>query len=67
MAVEPSRVTVEGPERVIAQYDEVETEAVDLAAVRSTESQEKRLLSPAPQLKVLHDMPVRIRVAVSSR
>lgn len=67
LRVDPQMVTVEGPEHLIAQFDSVETEAVDLSTVRPNESVGKRILSPAPQIKVLGDAAARVRVGVSAR
>ncbi len=65
LKVDPHVVTAEGPEHLLAQFDSVDTEAVDLSTVRPNEKVEKRILSPAPQIKVLGEATARIRVVVS--
>jgi diadenylate cyclase len=63
--VEPATVIAEGPEHTIAQLDSVETEEVDLATMQRSTVLEKRLLAPAPQVKILRDEAVRVRLVKS--
>ena len=60
--VEPHTVEAEGPEHVMGQLDSVETEEVNLSALKSGTEVEKHLLSPAPQVKILCEEPVKVRV-----
>lgn len=62
LKVDPPVVEAEGPEHVMAQFDTVETEEVNLAALQRAPVQEKRLLAPAPQIKLLRDEPVKVRL-----
>jgi diadenylate cyclase len=63
--VEPSSVIAEGPEHAMTQLDSVETEDVDLSSMQRGTVLEKRLLAPAPQVKILRDEPVRVRLGKS--
>jgi diadenylate cyclase len=62
IAVDPSIVEAEGPEHVIEQIDSVETEEVSLSAFKPGTEVERRLLSPAPQVKILREEPVKVRL-----
>jgi diadenylate cyclase len=64
--VEPQAVLAEGPERVMAQLEAVETEEVNLASLARGREVEKRLLAPAPQVKLLRDEPVTVRLTKSA-
>jgi YbbR domain-containing protein len=63
LKVDPPAVEAEGPEHIISQLDSVETEEVNLAALQSGMVLEKRLRAPAPDVKLLRDEPVNIRLA----
>lgn len=67
LKVDPPVVLAEGPEHLLAQFDSVETEVIDLSAVQPSETVEKRIIVPAPQIKVLGDITARIRVVASAR
>ncbi len=67
LKVDPPVVTAEGPDRLMAQFDAAETEAVDLSTFRANETVEKRVLAPAPQIKVLQDATVRVRIVTAAR
>ena len=60
--VDPPAVEAEGPEHVMEQIDAVETEEVNLSALQRGTVVEKRLLSPAPQVKLLLEEPVKVRL-----
>ncbi|WP_243373011.1 diadenylate cyclase CdaA [Geotalea sp. SG265] len=60
--VEPPTVVVEGPAHVINQFDQVQTEEIDLSTIRQNSVVERRVLSPSPQLRVLRDEPVTVRL-----
>ncbi|KAF0217556.1 MAG: hypothetical protein FD174_3235 [Geobacteraceae bacterium] len=65
--IEPVSVAAEGPEHVLTQLESVETEELDLSEIRQSTVIEKRLLSPAPRVKLLRDEPVRIRLVIAGR
>ncbi|GAB7027614.1 diadenylate cyclase CdaA [Geotalea toluenoxydans] len=60
--VDPPTVVVEGPAHVVNQFDQVQTEEIDLSLIRQNTMLERRVLSPSPQLRVLRDEPVKVRV-----
>ncbi|HTY21267.1 MAG TPA: diadenylate cyclase CdaA [Geobacteraceae bacterium] len=60
LIVDPPTVEAEGPEHILEQLESVETEDISVSALGSGEAVEKRLLSPAPQVKLLREEPVRI-------
>ena len=62
IGVDPSTVEAEGPEHVMEQIDSVETEEVSLSALKPGIEVEKRLLSPAPQVKILREEQVKVRL-----
>lgn len=62
LKVDPQAVEAEGPERVMAQLESVETEEVNLATMQPAVAQEKNLLAPAPGVKILRNEPVHIRL-----
>ena len=65
LKVDPATVEAEGPEHIMAQLDSVETEEVNLTGLQPAIVQEKRLLAPAPDVKLLRDEPVSIRLVRS--
>ncbi|WP_337833326.1 diadenylate cyclase CdaA [Geoanaerobacter pelophilus] len=67
IAVEPEMVSVEGPASVVSRLEAVETEPLDLAAVRKNEVVERPLQRPAPMVNVLYDGQVKLRVITSER
>jgi uncharacterized protein (TIGR00159 family) len=60
ITVDPPVVVAEGPEHVMGRLDSVETEEVSLSGLSPGTVLEKRLLSPAPQVKILREEPVRV-------
>ncbi|HEX9023155.1 MAG TPA: diadenylate cyclase CdaA [Geobacteraceae bacterium] len=60
--VDPPLVEAEGPQDVMEHFDSVETEEVSLASLQRGSTLEKRLLAPAPQVKLLYDEAVRVRL-----
>ncbi|MBI1920752.1 MAG: TIGR00159 family protein [Geobacter sp.] len=62
--VEPQTVLLEGPQKLLAQIDAVRTEEVDLSTVSQGVVLEKILLSPASQVKILREEPVKVRLSV---
>lgn len=65
--LEPERVTVVGPEHLVSRLDAVETEEVDLRGVRENRIIEVKLVAPAPQVRILSDAPIYVRVTVGRR
>ena len=64
---DPDSVLVEGATRTIEQLEFLQTEDVDLSGVRQSALLERRVLSPAPQVKVLLEDPVMVRIVTSGR
>jgi diadenylate cyclase len=60
--VEPSSVLVEGPENTLSQLDRIETEELNLSAMRQNEEMEIKLVTPSSQIRVLSDGNVKIRM-----
>ncbi len=65
--VEPGEVLVEGPERLVAQHDTIRTEEIDLGSIRGSAVVEAKLVPPSPQLRVLREEPVKVRIVTSGR
>jgi YbbR domain-containing protein len=65
--VEPSQVVVEGPEHVLSGIDTIRTEMVNLDGIRQSTVVEAKLVSPSPQLRILNDEPVRVRIITSGK
>lgn len=65
--LEPSRVTVEGPESELARLWHVETEPLDLSSIRKSQTVELKVLQPSPQVHIRLDDPVKVRVVAGSR
>ena len=65
--VEPATVTVEGPESALVSLETVRTEEVDLSEMRRNSSVEKGLVQPAPQVRLVANAPVRVRLVISGR
>lgn len=65
--VEPSEVLVEGPEHVLSGIETIKTEVVNLDEVHQGTVAEARLISPSPQLRILHDDPVRVHIVTTGR
>jgi len=62
LKVDPPEVEAEGPEHVMEKLDAVETEEVNPSGLQRGTVLEKRLLSPAPQVKLLREEPVKVRL-----
>jgi hypothetical protein len=62
LKVDPPVVEAEGPQHAMEQLDSVETEEVNLSVIQRGAVMEKRLLAPAPQVKLLREEPVRVRL-----
>ena len=60
--VDPPAVEAEGPQHVMELLDSVETEEVNLSVMQRGAVLEKRLLAPAPQVRLLREAPVQIRL-----
>jgi YbbR domain-containing protein len=60
--VDPSTVEAEGPEHVMEQIDSVDTEEVSSSVLKPGIEVEKHLLSPAPQVKILREEAVKVRL-----
>ena len=65
--VEPSEVVVEGPEHVLAGIDTLNTEVISLEGIRQSTVVEAKLVSPSPQLRILNEEPVRVRIVTTGR
>jgi len=63
--IDPERVEVEGPQHLVDRLNNVRTEEIDLSGISQNTLLERKLLPPAPQVKVLRDEGVRIRVIIS--
>lgn len=62
--VEPQTVLVEGPQRLLAEIDTVSTDEIDLSTITQGGVLDKILLPPAPQVKILREEPVKVRLTV---
>jgi YbbR domain-containing protein len=62
MTVDPPEVDAVGPQHIMEQLDSVETEEVNLNGVRRGAVLGKHLLSPSPQVKLLHEDSVTVRI-----
>jgi uncharacterized protein (TIGR00159 family) len=67
LASEPGAVLAEGPAHILSQLESIATEEVDLSMIRQSTVMEKRLMMPSPQLRVLQDEPVKVRVNIVGR
>lgn len=67
LASEPVHVMAEGPAHILGQLESIATEDIDLSSIRQSTVLEKRLLMPSPQMRVLQDEPVKVRVTVAGR
>ena len=67
LKAEPPTVMVEGAAGILEQLESLQTEDVDLAEVRQSTVLERQVLSPAPQVKVLLDNPVKVHVVIVGR
>ncbi len=65
--LEPERVTVVGPEQLLSRLEAVETEEVDLRGIRESRVIEVKLVAPAPQVRILEEAPIKVRVVVGRR
>ena len=65
--VEPETVKVEGPEHIVSQYETIQTEEINLSEITQGTALERRLLSPSPQLRILREEPVKVRVLTGGR
>lgn len=62
LKVDPPTVDAEGPQHVMEQLDSVETEEVNLSGMQRGAVIEKGLLAPAPQVRLLREAPVVVRL-----
>ncbi|AJE03961.1 diadenylate cyclase CdaA [Geobacter pickeringii] len=65
--VEPGEVLVEGPEYLMTQFDTIRTEEINLGQFRESAVVDAKLVPPSPQLRVLREEPVRVRIVASGR
>lgn len=65
--VEPSYVVVEGPEHVLRNMDSLYTEEIEYDSLRGSAALQKRLVNPAPQVRILRDEPVKVRVVRAAK
>lgn len=63
LKVDPPEVEAEGPQHVMEKLDSVETEEVNLSGFQRGAVVEKRLLAPAPQVKLLREAPVKVSLS----
>jgi YbbR domain-containing protein len=63
--IEPSSVLVEGSENMLSRLEDIETEEIDLSGIQQSAIIEKKLVSPATQLRVIWDGNVKIHVITS--
>ena len=64
--VEPSVVTVEGPEQVLNQLEGLQVEDIDLTSVRQSMTVERALVLPSSQIKPLGVAAVKVRLYVGN-
>ena len=62
LRIDPATVEAVGPEHLMERINSVDTEEIDLSSLEPGEAVETRLLSPAPQVKLLREEPVKIKV-----
>jgi uncharacterized protein (TIGR00159 family) len=62
LRIDPPTVEAVGPEHLLERIDSVDTEEINVSALEHGEVIEKRLLSPAPQVKLIREEPVKISV-----
>ena len=67
LKADPPTVMAEGAAHILDQFETLQTEDVDLSKVRQSTVIERRVLSPASQIRVLMDEPVRIRIVTTGR
>lgn len=67
LKVEPPTVMVEGPEHLLNQFETIATEPVNLEKVKQGTILELDLVPPSPQLRILRDEPVLVRISTSGR
>lgn len=67
LKADPPTVMAEGAAHILDQFETLQTEDVDLSKVRQSTVIERRVLSPASQIRVLLDEPVRIRIVTTGR
>ena len=65
--VEPPYVAVEGPEHLLRHMDSLLTEEIEYDTLRGSTTLQKRLVTPAPQVRILRDEPVKVRIVRSNR
>lgn len=65
--VEPEEVLVEGPENVLNGIDTIKTDVVNLEGIRQSTVVEVKLVSPSPQLRIMNDEPVRVRIVTAGK
>ncbi len=62
ITVEPSSVLVEGSENILSRLEEIGTEEIDLSGIHQNSTIERRVVSPAAQLRIIRDGNVKIHV-----
>jgi YbbR domain-containing protein len=65
--VEPASVAVEGPEYLLRHMDSVSTEEIEYDSLRGGAMLQKRLVNPAPQVRILREEPVKVRIVRANR
>jgi len=60
--VDPPAVEAEGPREVMDRLDSVETEEVNLSGLQRGAVTERRLLAPDPQVRLMRESPVQVRL-----
>ncbi len=67
LKAEPVTVMVEGPENILLMLQSVQTEDIDLTGIWQSVTLERRLITPAPQVRFLREELVKVRVVTGQR
>lgn len=65
--LEPARVSVEGPESELDRLGQIETEPLDLASIRKSQTVELKPVQPSPQVRIRREEPVKVHLVTGSR
>jgi len=65
--LEPARVSVEGPESELDRLGQIETEPLDLASIRKSQTVELKPVQPSPQVRISREEPVKVHLVTGSR
>ena len=67
LLVNPARIVVVGPQRVVDRLEAVQTEAVDLSTVTQSGTVEKKVLSPDPSIRFVGGDTVHLTLEVARK